>query len=348
MDSFSRQFLQRLAIADIKDTNWLQVYATGYILLEVAAHPAKIMLASNMASIYFVTHMSEELLQAEKPAKRSRRAVVKAGSRGLEFRTMDELWRFCVACANSKEFKDVTTPEQALVRIQAGLELGLTPIWALCNVMVVHGRPAVWGDAMLGLVLRHRDCIDVIEEFEGDTALCTVYRRGRDPVQRMFSTEDAKRAGLLNKGGTWQGYPARMKQMRARAFALRDSFADVLRGLGMIEEVSDYSGPGDVPTSREVDKKRIPDLVLPDEVPAGQTSADPSQKEGEAREGVDSRDGGTNLPPADIPVQEPKSSDPSGGSERPRRKRPVPRRDAHVQAVSTPAQEISSSDQLPF
>jgi hypothetical protein len=51
--------------------------------------------------------------------------------------------------------------------------------------------------------------------------------------------DDAKAAGLQGKQGPWTQYPKRMRQMRARAFALRDVFPDVLRGLPVAEEVMD-------------------------------------------------------------------------------------------------------------
>ena len=50
---------------------------------------------------------------------------------------------------------------------------------------------------------------------------------------------DAKTAGLIGKQGPWTQYPKRMRQMRARAFALRDVFPDVLRGMPVAEELQD-------------------------------------------------------------------------------------------------------------
>ena len=54
-----------------------------------------------------------------------------------------------------------------------------------------------------------------------------------------FSVEDAKRAGLWGKN-TWASYPRRMLQHRARGFALRSAFADVLKGMISTEELQDY------------------------------------------------------------------------------------------------------------
>jgi hypothetical protein len=59
-------------------------------------------------------------------------------------------------------------------------------------------------------------------------------------VTVKFSVEDAKRAGLWGKQGPWSAYPKRMMQMRARGFALRDAFPDVLKGLITAEEAEDY------------------------------------------------------------------------------------------------------------
>jgi hypothetical protein len=58
----------------------------------------------------------------------------------------------------------------------------------------------------------------------------------RPPLARTFSVADAIRAGLWRKPGPWCDYPRRMLQMRARAFALRDAFPDVLGGLYLREE----------------------------------------------------------------------------------------------------------------
>jgi hypothetical protein len=190
------------------------------------------------------------------------KAPVLAGNRGLQFSDMESMWRFCTAVVNSGTFKDINTPEIALIRLQAGLELGLTPIWSLTNIMVTNGRPSVWGDALLGIVLNHPECEDVVETFEGEgehlTAVCEVHRKGRLPVKRKFGVTDAKRAGLHGKN-VHGAYPSRMLQMRARSWACRDSFADALRGLGLIEEYRD------APERDPVKIVEKPKLVLPDE-----------------------------------------------------------------------------------
>jgi len=143
-------------------------------------------------------------------------------------------------------------PENILLAIQMGSEIGLAPMQSLQNISVINGRPSVWGDAMLGLCRQSPACKDVVERFEGEgkelTAVCIAKRAGAEPIERRFSMDDAERAGLASKAGTWQQYPKRMLQMRARGFALRDAFPDVLRGLISTEEAQDipeekFAGP---------------------------------------------------------------------------------------------------------
>lgn len=130
-----------------------------------------------------------------------------------------------------------------LVAMQMGAELGLSPMAAIQSVAVINGRPSLWGDAVLAVCLSHPDCEDVIEVMSDDktVAQCTVKRRGRSPIVRSFSVEDAKRAGLHGKQGPWSQYPHRMLQLRARAFALRDAFPDALRGIRVAEEERDIT-----------------------------------------------------------------------------------------------------------
>jgi hypothetical protein len=136
-------------------------------------------------------------------------------------------------------------PQDILVCVQWGYEMGLAPMQALQNIAVINGKPSVYGDAAMALVQASPVCEDVEEFFENEgspnpIAVCIAKRKGRKPVIVKFSVEDAKRAGLWGKQGPWSAYPKRMMQMRARGFALRDAFPDVLKGMITAEEAQDY------------------------------------------------------------------------------------------------------------
>jgi hypothetical protein len=157
-------------------------------------------------------------------------------------RTLPEAFELAKIMADSefvpKDYRG--KPGNVLVAVQMGAEVGLAPMQALQNIACISGRPSMWGDAVLALV-RGSGLLEGIDEtIDGDVAICTVKRRGEASTSRSFSLEDAKRAGLANKEGPWRTYPKRMLQMRARSWALRDVFPDVLRGLCVREEVEDF------------------------------------------------------------------------------------------------------------
>jgi hypothetical protein len=159
-------------------------------------------------------------------------------------------------------------PQDIMVCVQWGQEIGLAPMQALQNIAVINGKPSVYGDAMMALVQASPHCEGIEEILEGEgtvnpVAVCIAHRKGRMPVTARFSVEDAKRAGLWGKQGPWSAYPKRMLQMRARGFALRDQFADVLKGLLTIEEAWDTTEQDrSQPTAARVEKPRNPlDLV---------------------------------------------------------------------------------------
>lgn len=169
-------------------------------------------------------------------------------------KSLDEAMRFAEILSEStivpKDF--ARNPGNILVAIQWGLELGLQPMQAMQNIAVINGRPSLWGDAVIGIVRSSPVCEYIYESDDGDTATCRVKRRGEDEQIRTFSMEDAQKAGLQGKQGPWTQYPKRMRQMRARAFALRDVFPDVLRGMPIAEEVQDMAPERDMGNATQV------------------------------------------------------------------------------------------------
>lgn len=145
--------------------------------------------------------------------------------------------------------------DNIIVAWQFGSEVGLKPMQALQSIAVINGRPSIWGDGMLALV-RGSGLLEDFQETITDTlATCRVKRKGESVCERTFSLDDARKAGLLNKSGPWTQYPKRMLQLRARGFALRDAFADVLKGLHMAEEAQDIPQEIDMGAAQVADKK---------------------------------------------------------------------------------------------
>lgn len=163
----------------------------------------------------------------------------------VHLKSWEEIERFAEKAAHSgmvpKDY--VGRPDAIVIAVQMGSELGLAPMQSLQNIAVVNGRPSVWGDAMPGLCRASGVCRSIREwqtgEGESLTYWCEAIRRDDpNPVVKSFSVANAKKAGLWGKD-IWQKYPERMLQQRARGFALRDAFPDVLKGLISAEEAAD-------------------------------------------------------------------------------------------------------------
>lgn len=168
-------------------------------------------------------------------------------TKGFAPATMGEAMEFSKMLAESSMVPRAYQgkPQDIMVCVQWGYELGLAPMQALQNIAVINGKPSVYGDAMAALVQASPVCEGIEETLENEgspnpVAVCIAKRKNRTPVIAKFSVEDAKRAGLWGKQGPWTAYPKRMLQMRARGFALRDAFPDVLKGLISAEEAEDY------------------------------------------------------------------------------------------------------------
>lgn len=135
-------------------------------------------------------------------------------------------------------------PDDILVAMMWSRNLGLPVLQGMQNIAVINGRPSIWGDAALAVVRRS----GLLESFketitgQGDQmmATCRLVRKGDvEPYEFSFSVLDAKLARLWGKQGPWSQYPKRMLQLRARGFALRNAFPDVLMGVGIREEEQD-------------------------------------------------------------------------------------------------------------
>lgn len=174
----------------------------------------------------------------------------------MELRTFEELERWAERAARTKMVPPAYQgkPDDIILAVQMGSELGFRPMQSLHNIAVVNGRPTVYGDGMLALCQQHPLYGGVEETISGEgderAATCSARRKGDAVKTNTFSVADAKRAGLWGKQGPWTQYPDRMLKFRARGFTLRDAFPDKLRGLISAEEAGDYEPISAAPAPR--------------------------------------------------------------------------------------------------
>jgi hypothetical protein len=160
------------------------------------------------------------------------------------------------------------SPAAACVAIMHGKSLGLNPWQSVQSIAVINGRPTLWGDGLVAVVQRSGECegieANVAGEGEKMVATVTVHRKGHKAAYtQRFSMADAKRAGLLGKAGPWTNYPQRMLVQRARSWALRDAFPDVLNGIIDRDEAIEYGEAPRVATGSGFTDTQALSLPLP-------------------------------------------------------------------------------------
>jgi hypothetical protein len=210
-------------------------------------------------------------------------ALTVTNRQGFAPATITEAIQFSEMLASSQMVPKAyqNKPQDIMVCVQWGYEIGLAPMQALQNIAVINGKPSVYGDAAMALVQASPVCEDIEEYFENEgtpnpIAVCVAKRKGRKPVVAKFSVEDAKRAGLWGKQGPWTAYPKRMMQMRSRGFALRDAFPDVLKGLITAEEAQDYPDEAKPKQAKDITPRNPLDMVAK---PAIEQTSNPAEIE---------------------------------------------------------------------
>lgn len=163
----------------------------------------------------------------------------------LQFKTYAAVLDFTGQLVNAGMAPKGKTKEQCAICIAFGLPLGMDVLASIQNIAVINGMPCIWGDALPGLCMASGLMEDMKVEYLPNVKECagvqvTVKRKGvKTPFVGMFSKKMAELAGLWGKQGPWTQYPVRMMLNRARAFAFRDAFPDVLKGMKVAEEVID-------------------------------------------------------------------------------------------------------------
>lgn len=159
-----------------------------------------------------------------------------------------------------------TLVARVAIAISFGKKFGMDPLTSLKWVYVVNNVPSLWGDAVPGVVrneLRKRG--DDYEETrtysgQGDArAVVVAIKHTRKDGKitessETFSMADAKKADLTGKN-PWKASPDRMLLHRARTYALRNLFPDIMMGLAVYEEQDDIAEMQVVTERKSLDQR---------------------------------------------------------------------------------------------
>ena len=125
--------------------------------------------------------------------------------------------------AKSGMFPDVKTQAQAVVKILAGKEMGLTPFESMNNIYIVNNKLAVMSNAMASIVKKGGKYDYKVVKLDNEECVLKFFRmngEAKELGESTFTFKDAAKAGLANKD-VWKNYPRNMLFSRALANGVR-------------------------------------------------------------------------------------------------------------------------------
>lgn len=158
----------------------------------------------------------------------------------IQPRNIAELENFASMASASGYFQDAREAAQAMVKIAAGLEMGIAPIQAMTSIHVIKGRVTLSANLMAAMVRRAGFRYQV--RWEGSEAVTIAFFEGGENIgESRFSIADAKQAGL--GGQNWKGYPRNMLFARAMMNGCRWYLPELALGIYDPEELQPAPAP---------------------------------------------------------------------------------------------------------
>jgi len=147
-------------------------------------------------------------------------------------------------------------PQDILVILQTGHELGLPPMQSLNSIDVIQGRPSLRTQTQIALIRsKFPDALIRVEK-KGNDTICTMGRH-QDDKNTFTSIWNINRAQLMGLTGRdqWKKQPEVMLQWRAMGECARIVFPDVIMNLYTPDEVLDIKPEAPIEAKKSVHVK---------------------------------------------------------------------------------------------
>jgi hypothetical protein len=141
-------------------------------------------------------------------------------------------------------------PNDVLVTLITGHELGLSPMQAIRGLHVVKGRAVMSADMAVALTKQHPSCrFFRLVSSDDRAAVYETHREGDpEPTRMSFTAEQARTAGL--GGDNWKKFPSAMLRARCSLALARAVYPDIMLGVYDPDELG-VSAPSPVPMMEE-------------------------------------------------------------------------------------------------
>jgi len=169
-------------------------------------------------------------------------AVQKSEPLGFALANINEAYRMANALSRSGLIPSALRgkPDDILVVLISGRELGMPPMQSLRHLYVIEGRISMSAVMMLGRVLKSGQCeYFTVTESTTKVARAKTKRRGSpDEVVLAFTIEDAIAMNLAGRDN-WKKQPATMLRWRVVTALGRLVYPDIVEGIYSEDEAED-------------------------------------------------------------------------------------------------------------
>lgn len=169
----------------------------------------------------------------------------------------------------------------ATAAVLYGGEIGLSPMQALSNVIVIKGKPGLYAETMVALVQAAGHEVWTEEDTDTRARVCG-RRAGSQRIEEVtFTIERARQAGYVASNTKYKTDPRSMLYARAASICCRRVAPEVLKGIPVVEEVLDEpsdEAPAPAPaprTAQRATRRRAapPAAAAPATAPAAELPA---------------------------------------------------------------------------
>lgn len=139
---------------------------------------------------------------------------------------VQEIMSIAKAFAESGMFPDTRQAAQAIVKIQAGQEIGIAPFAAMTGIHIIQGKPTI-GAGLIASKVKSSGKYDYKVKEMSDTVCSLDFFEGKEQIgNSTFTIEEAKKAGTKNL----DKFPKNMLFARAISNGVKWFCPDVFSG----------------------------------------------------------------------------------------------------------------------
>jgi hypothetical protein len=144
----------------------------------------------------------------------------------IQKHSFTEIMSIGKAFAESGMFLDIKSAAQAMVKIQAGMELGIKPFAAMSGIHIISGKATI-GAGLIASAIKGSGKYDYRIVEQSDKVCSIQFYQGAEAIGiSTFTIEEAKKAGTKNM----DKFPANMLFARAISNGVKWFTPDVFQG----------------------------------------------------------------------------------------------------------------------